>query len=160
MVKYLHEALVMLKPYEALPQKYPFLMIDKVIETIHLKYSKSLKNVSINEPYFQGHFPGHPIVPGVLLIEMCLQNAQLIFMPSEVNKDLSDYEQGQRGYVVMIDKFKFNRPAYPGDQLIIESTVDAMAVQMAKVKCIIKKEDNTTIAKGTVSVVLPKREDI
>jgi 3-hydroxyacyl-[acyl-carrier-protein] dehydratase len=149
----------MLKPYEALPQKYPFLMIDKVIEVDHLKYCKSLKNVSINEPYFQGHFPDHPMVPGVLLIEMCLQNAQLIFMPMEVEQNSSEYEKGQRGYVVMIDKFKFKTPVYPGDQLIIESRIDLMGHQMAKVKCVITKDDNITVAKGMVSVVLPQREE-
>ncbi|MFW5927421.1 MAG: 3-hydroxyacyl-ACP dehydratase FabZ [Wenzhouxiangella sp.] len=106
------------KILELLPHRYPFLLVDRVLE-----YSlenppeiRALKNVTINEPFFQGHFPGHPVMPGVLLLEAMAQAAGcLAHLAREANG-----EDNRLYYLVKIDKARFNRVVVPGDQLIFE----------------------------------------
>ncbi|HEY1904035.1 MAG TPA: 3-hydroxyacyl-ACP dehydratase FabZ [Terracidiphilus sp.] len=100
-----------------LPHRYPFLLIDRVVEFERLKRVVALKNVSINEPHFQGHFPGAPIMPGVLVIEAMAQ-AGAILMLSE----LPDREK-KLAVFTGIDNAKFRRQVVPGDQLRIEVDV-------------------------------------
>lgn len=100
-----------------LPQRYPFLMIDKVIK-INDKKIVALKNVSNNEPYFQGHFPGNPIMPGVLILEAMIQTGNLL--PAEVN---TDSREDYVGYVTAIDKVKFKKPVVPGDHLYLTVSI-------------------------------------
>jgi 3-hydroxyacyl-[acyl-carrier-protein] dehydratase len=100
-----------------LPHRYPFLLIDRVVEFERLKRVVALKNVSINEPHFQGHFPGAPIMPGVLVIEAMAQ-AGAILMLSE----LPDREK-KLAVFTGIDNAKFRRQVVPGDQLRIEVEV-------------------------------------
>jgi len=98
-----------------LPHRYPFLLVDRIVEHELGKKIVGLKNVTINEPFFQGHFPGYPVMPGVLIIEAMAQvGGILAYMASsdEIRKKLC--------YFVGIDNAKFRRPVMPGDQLRIE----------------------------------------
>jgi len=103
--------------FKILPQRYPFLMIDKIIRATD-KEIITLKNVSNNEPYFQGHFPGNPIMPGVLILEAMIQTGNLL--PAEVSTTShKDYV----GYVTTIDKVKFRKPVVPGDHLYLKVSI-------------------------------------
>ena len=100
-----------------LPHRYPFLLVDRVVESKPGKRLVALKNVTINEPYFQGHFPTKPVMPGVLLIEGMAQATGLLAMESaEVPKEAIYY-------LVGVDKARFKRPVVPGDQLVFEVEV-------------------------------------
>ncbi len=102
---------------QLLPHRYPFLLVDRILEFEKGERMVGLKNVTINEPFFQGHFPGHPIMPGVLLIEAVAQvSAVLAFKSAEGNA-------GNLVYFMGIDKAKFRKPVVPGDQLRMEVTV-------------------------------------
>ena len=102
---------------EILPHRYPFLMIDRIIEFERQKRVVAVKNVSINEPYFQGHFPGAPIMPGVLVIEAMAQ-AGAVLMLSEMPD-----RENKLAVFTGIDNAKFRRQVVPGDQLRIEVDV-------------------------------------
>ena len=100
-----------------LPHRYPFLLVDRVLESEPGKRLVAMKNVSINEPFFQGHFPSKPVMPGVLLIEAMAQATGLLAMESaEVPKEAIYY-------LVGVDKARFKRPVVPGDQLVFEVEV-------------------------------------
>ena len=101
------------KIMELLPHRYPFLLIDRIIEFEKGKNITALKNVTINEPFFQGHFPGHPIMPGVLIVEAMAQAGGILTILS-----LPDELQGQLIYFMGMDKVKFRKPVVPGDQII------------------------------------------
>jgi beta-hydroxyacyl-ACP dehydratase FabZ len=99
-----------------LPHRYPFLMIDRILEFEVDKRIVGLKNVTINEPFFQGHFPGHPIMPGVLLLEAMAQTGGVMALMS-----LSPEERKKKViYFMSIDKAKFRKPVTPGDQVRFE----------------------------------------
>ena len=100
-----------------LPHRYPFLFVDAIVEMERLKRVVGIKNVTINESYFQGHFPGQPIMPGVLIIESMAQTGGLLLLqevPDRENKLL---------YFVAVDGARFRRPVVPGDQLKVEMKV-------------------------------------
>lgn len=102
-----------------LPHRYPFLMVDRVIECVPGKYVHALKNVTFNEPYFPGHFPHRPLMPGVMIIEALAQAAGILaFKTAKVVPDTST-----RFYFVAIDKARFRKPVEPGDQLILNVTL-------------------------------------
>ncbi len=99
-----------------LPHRYPFLLIDRIVEFEEGKSAKGLKNVTINEPFFLGHFPGHPIMPGVLIIEAMAQvGGVLAFKSANVNNKVV--------YFMGIDNARFRKPVLPGDTLEINMTV-------------------------------------
>ena len=100
-----------------LPHRYPFLLVDAIEEMEQWKRIVGIKNVTINESYFQGHFPGKPIMPGVLIIESMAQTGGLLLL-----KEVSDREK-KLLYFVAIDNARFRRPVVPGDQLRIEMKV-------------------------------------
>ncbi len=102
---------------EFLPHRYPFLLIDRIVEFERAKRAVAIKNVSINEPYFQGHFPGHPIMPGVLVVEAMAQ-AGAVLMLAEIPD-----RQTKLAVFTGIDNAKFRRQVVPGDQLRIEVDV-------------------------------------
>jgi 3-hydroxyacyl-[acyl-carrier-protein] dehydratase len=100
-----------------LPHRHPFLMVDTIIEMERLKRIVGMKNVSINEAYFQGHFPGKPIMPGVLVIEALAQTGGLLLL-----LEVPDREE-KLLYFVAVDNARFRRPVVPGDQLRLEVNV-------------------------------------
>ena len=101
-----------------LPHGYPFLLVDRIVELEIGKRIVGIKNVTINEPFFQGHFPGQPIMPGVLIVEAMAQTAGVLAfksMPEEFKKKVV--------YFMGIDKVRFRRPVQPGDQVRMEMVV-------------------------------------
>lgn len=108
------------KILKKLPHRYPFLLVDRVIEFEKDKRIKALKNITINEPYFGGHFPARPVMPGVLILEALAQTAALLSFES-AGQDIAD---DMVVYFVGIDAARFKRPVEPGDQLILEAWLD------------------------------------
>lgn len=102
------------KVMEYLPHRYPFLLIDRVIESEDDNYLSALKNVTVNEPFFQGHFPGQPIMPGVLILEAMAQATGLLAFSS-----MNDGHESKLYMLVGIDKSRFRGQVIPGDQLIL-----------------------------------------
>jgi len=120
---------------KALPHRYPFLLVDKVLDFEPFEYLKAIKNVSINEPYFQGHFPGMPIMPGVLMLEALAQAGGVLF-----SKSLTPEPDHQFVFFFAgIDNVKFKQIVVPGDQLTIH------------IKLLVKK-NNFWRMQGTVHV--------
>jgi 3-hydroxyacyl-[acyl-carrier-protein] dehydratase len=113
------EDLAISKILQTMPHRYPFLLIDRVIEYTPFESIKALKNVSINEPFFQGHFPGHPIMPGVLILEAMAQaTGMLAFYSNQARGD-----RGNVYYLVGVDKARFKQPVTAGDQLVLKATL-------------------------------------
>ena len=102
-----------------LPHRYPFLLVDRVIEIELGKYIKAYKNVTTNEPFFMGHFPGKQVMPGVLILEAMAQASGILGFKTMGKKP----EEGSIYYFVGADSLRFKRPAVPGDQIILESKV-------------------------------------
>lgn len=101
-----------------LPHRYPFLLVDRVTECVPGEYLNALKNVTVNEPFFQGHFPQRPVMPGVIILEAMAQATGLLaFATAGTPDDDTLY------YLVGIDKARFRRPVEPGDQLILKATL-------------------------------------
>lgn len=117
-----------------LPHRYPFLLIDRVLELELGKSIVALKNVTYNEPQFTGHFPEQPIMPGVLIVEALAQATGILAFKSEVGKPID----GQIYMLVGIDKVRFKRMVEPGDQLRLEVEVLAVKRGIWKFKCIAK----------------------
>jgi 3-hydroxyacyl-[acyl-carrier-protein] dehydratase len=109
----------MLAILKRLPHRFPFLLVDRVLECQPGKSIRALKNVTYNEPFFPGHFPGRPVMPGVMVIEALAQAAGILcFVTVDKFPD-----ENTRFYFAGIDKARFRRPVVPGDQLILEATV-------------------------------------
>ncbi len=104
---------------DTLPHRYPFLLIDKIEELEMGKRVVGIKNVTMNEPFFQGHFPGHPIMPGVLILEAMAQTGGMLALKSVPQ----DQVKNKVLYFMSIDKAKFRKPVIPGDQLRFEIDV-------------------------------------
>ena len=113
-----------------LPHRYPILLVDRVLEIEKGKRIKALKNVSIHEPFFTGHFPHHPVMPGVLMLEALAQTAAILSF------DAMDSESDDKTvyYFAGIDGARFKRPVEPGDQLILDVTLDRMRSGIYKYK--------------------------
>src|ERR1041384_2010913 len=105
--------------FKILPHRYPFLLIDRVVEIVRKQRIVAIKNVTINEPFFQGHFPNMPIMPGVLIVEAIAQTGGALLLPEVENRD--DMLMVFTG----IERARFRRPVVPGDQLRIEVEVKA-----------------------------------
>ena len=106
---------------DLLPHRYPFLLVDRILDFEKDQKLKALKNVSFNEPFFQGHFPNQPVMPGVLVVEALAQATGLLALESNPNIAASDAIY----MLVGVDKARFKRPVRPGDQLILQ--VEQMA---------------------------------
>ncbi len=112
-----------------LPHRYPFLLVDRILERGEREgqpYVKALKNVSVNEPYFQGHFPGRPIMPGVLQIE-ALAQASIFLLEDQM-------PEGSLAFLAGVEGVRFKKPVVPGDQLILESQLEFFRRNLGKVK--------------------------
>jgi len=103
-----------------LPHRYPFLLVDRVIECVKGESIRAIKNVTMNEPFFPGHFPYRPVMPGVIIIEALAQAAGILAF---VSAGVTPNEQ-TRFYFVSIDKARFRKPVEPGDQLLLSATVE------------------------------------
>jgi 3-hydroxyacyl-[acyl-carrier-protein] dehydratase len=125
------------KILKQLPHRYPILLVDRVLELEKGVRIKALKNVSINEPHFQGHFPHRPVMPGVLMLEALAQAAALLAFDTlgETPDDQTVY------YFAGIDGARFKRPVEPGDQLILEVELDRMKAGLFKFKARAKVGD-------------------
>jgi 3-hydroxyacyl-[acyl-carrier-protein] dehydratase len=107
---------------ERLPHRFPFLLVDRVIEIELGKRIVALKNVTINEPFFPGHFPHHPVMPGVLIVEAMAQAAGILGLVS--NDTGGSAPRNTVIYLAGIDEARFKRPVVPGDQLILTATIE------------------------------------
>jgi len=131
-----------------MPHAFPFRMIDRILEIEKGRRAIALKNVSIDEPYFLGHFQNDPVMPGVLVLEAMAQTGGLAFQ--------SSFENGEEGIPVLarVEEFRLKRRVIPGDQLIIEAEVLHVFSNLAKVK-VLARVEGEIIAEGTL--VLAKR---
>ncbi len=102
---------------ELLPHRYPMLMIDRIVDMKGSESAIGIKNVSANEPFFQGHFPGHPVMPGVLIVEAMAQTAGALVL-----NGLGDKAAGKIVYFMTIDRARFRKPVMPGDVLKVHVT--------------------------------------
>jgi len=128
---------------ERLPHAFPFRMIDRILEIEKGKKAVALKNVSIDEPYFLGHFPKEPILPGVLIVEAMAQTGGLAFQ--------SSFEKEEEGIPVLarVEEFRLKKSVIPGDQLIIEAEILHIFSGMAKVK-VLARVEGEIVAEGTL----------
>jgi 3-hydroxyacyl-[acyl-carrier-protein] dehydratase len=127
----------------SLPHAFPFRMIDRILSIEKGKRATALKNVSLDEPYFLGHFPKEPVLPGVLILEAMAQTGGLAFE--------SSFEKGEEGVPVLasIEEFRLKRRVIPGDRLIIDAEVLRIFSNLAKVKVLVRVGEET-VAEGTL----------
>jgi beta-hydroxyacyl-ACP dehydratase FabZ len=116
------------KILELLPHRYPFLLVDRVLEVEGTRKIVGLKNVTFNEPFFQGHFPGHPVMPGVLIIEAMAQTGGLLLMDQIPDRGAKVV------YFMALDNVKFRKPVVPGDQLRMEVEMLQFRGKVARMK--------------------------
>ena len=136
-----------------LPHRPPFLLIDKVTATDCETYVEAVKNVTMNEPFFVGHFPGEPVMPGVLIMEALAQAAAIVVLTNPKFKGLIPY-------FMTMDKVKFRKPVVPGDQLVLR--VETIAMRSTTGKCsAVALVDGKKVAEGELqfAVVVPKKEE-
>lgn len=130
---------------EYLPQRYPLLMIDRVLECEPGKRILALKNVTMNEPHFPGHFPGRPIMPGVLILEAMAQAAGILVFRTRGSKPSANTVY----YYAGIDEARFKRPVVPGDRLEIQAVILAHKRSIWKFSCE-ARVDGTTVADAVI----------
>jgi 3-hydroxyacyl-[acyl-carrier-protein] dehydratase len=132
-----------------LPHRYPILMVDRVLELEHGKRIKALKNVTINEPYFVGHFPHRPVMPGVMMLEALAQAAALL------SYDAVDARPDDKSvyYFAGIDSARFKRPVEPGDQMILDVILDRMKSNIFKFHARASVDGETAVEAGLMCAV-------
>ncbi|MEO7714999.1 MAG: 3-hydroxyacyl-ACP dehydratase FabZ [Capsulimonas sp.] len=135
---------------EILPHRYPFLLVDRVLELDPGKRAVGIKNVTVNEEFFQGHFPQRPIMPGVLVIEAMAQIGGIMILAVEEHR-------GKLAFLGTIDNAKFRRPIVPGDTLNIEVVLIRARGNTGKVHCTARVEDQV-VAEAEIMFVLSKPE--
>ncbi len=133
---------------EMVPHRYPFLLIDRVENIVKGVSATGVKNVTINEPHFQGHFPRQPVMPGVLIVEAMAQTAAVLVVHT-----LGEDARGRLVYFMSIDGARFRRPVTPGDQLKLEMTVLQNRRNVWKIagKALV---DGKVVAEGSVAAML------
>jgi len=131
-----------------LPHRYPFLLVDRIVDMDGDRSAVGIKNVTANEPYFQGHFPGNPVMPGVLLIEGMAQTAGALCM-----RFIDEFEEPPLVYFMAIDKARFRRPVIPGDTVHyhVEKMRSRGRVWRFKARAIV---DENLVAEAEVSAVI------
>ena len=135
---------------KVLPHRYPFLLVDRILEIEEGRRIVGLKNVTINEPFFQGHFPGHPIMPGVLIIEAMAQVGGMLLMGS-----VEDPES-KVVYFMSLDNVKFRRPVRPGDQLRFELEVNQIRGVVCKMRGV-AKVDGEVVTEADMAAMVRDR---
>ena len=132
---------------KTLPHRYPFLLVDRILEIEAGKRIVGLKNVTINEPFFQGHFPGHPIMPGVLIIEAMAQVGGMLLMGQ-----LADHES-KVVYFMSLDNVKFRRPVKPGDQIRFELEMTQIRGMVCKMRGLAKVDGDVVCEADMAAMV-------
>lgn len=135
----------------AIPHRYPFLLIDRVEDLVRNRSATGVKNVSVNENFFQGHFPGHPVMPGVLIIESMAQTAAVL-----VVETLGPDAAGKLVYFMSIEGAKFRRPVVPGDQLRIHIAKERSRGNVWKFSAV-AKVDGIAVAEATYAAMIMDR---
>jgi 3-hydroxyacyl-[acyl-carrier-protein] dehydratase len=135
----------------AIPHRYPFLLIDRVVDVVHNRSAIGIKNVSVNESFFAGHFPDHPVMPGVLIIESMAQTAAVL-----VVETLGPNAAGKLVYFMSIESAKFRRPVVPGDQLRIHVTKERNRGNVWKFNAI-ARVDGVSVAEATYAAMIMDR---
>ena len=137
---------------EILPHRYPFLLIDRVVEIDPGQRVVAIRNVTANEPQFTGHFPGRPIMPGVLMVEALAQTAGIAVLT------LDEY-RGKLGLFAGIDDCRFKRLVQPGDTLRLEVTVEKLRGMFGRVRAVASVEDEVAV-EAVLSIIIPLDQDI
>ena len=135
-----------------LPHRYPFLLVDRVVELEPGARAVGIKQVSANEPQFTGHFPGRPIMPGVLMVEALAQTAGIAVLT------LAEY-RGKIGLFAGIDECRFRRLVVPGDTLRLEVTVEKLRGMFGRVKALATVDDEVAV-EATLSIIIPRDQEI
>ena len=135
----------------AIPHRYPFLMIDRVVDVVRNRSAIGIKNVSVNEQFFQGHFPGHPVMPGVLIIESMAQTAAVL-----VVETLGPDAAGKVVYFMSVEGAKFRRPVVPGDQVRIHCTKERNRGNVWKFHAV-ARVDGVSVAEATYAAMIMAR---
>ena len=135
----------------AIPHRYPFLMIDRVVDVVPNRSAVGVKNVSVNESFFAGHFPNHPVMPGVLSIESMAQTAAVL-----VVETLGPASAGKVVYFMSIEGAKFRRPVVPGDQLRIHVTKERNRGNVWKFNAV-ARVDGVSVAEATYAAMIMER---
>jgi 3-hydroxyacyl-[acyl-carrier-protein] dehydratase len=135
----------------AIPHRYPFLMIDRVVDVVRDRSAVGIKNVSVNESFFQGHFPNHPVMPGVLIIECMAQTAAVL-----VVETLGPESAGKVVYFMSIEAAKFRRPVVPGDQLRIHVEKERNRGNVWKFHAV-ARVDGVSVAEATYAAMIMDR---
>ncbi len=136
---------------QAIPHRYPFLMVDRVVELVTNQSAIGIKNVSVNEAFFQGHFPNHPVMPGVLIIEAMAQTAAIL-----VVETLGPDAAGRVVYFMSVEGAKFRRPVIPGDQLRIHCTKQRNRGNVWKFHAV-ARVDGVSVAEATYAAMIMDR---
>jgi len=136
---------------QAIPHRYPFLLIDRVVEVVHNGSAVGIKNVSVNESFFAGHFPNHPVMPGVLIIESMAQTAAVL-----VVETLGPEAQGKVVYFMSIEGAKFRRPVVPGDQMRVHVTKERNRGNVWKFHGV-ARVDGVAVAEATFAAMIMDR---
>ena len=139
---------------EILPHRYPILLVDRILEYEEGKRIVGLKNVSVNEPVFQGHFPGFPLFPGVYILEAMAQVGGILMIKS-LNLEIGKYAVVFAG----IDGARFKKPVFPGDTLILELEVITLKKALSKMKGV-AKVNGEVVAEATLLAAARKLEDV
>ncbi len=132
----------------AIPHRFPFLMLDRVVDLVPNHSATGIKNVTVNEPFFQGHFPGHPVMPGVMIIESMAQTAAVL-----VVQTLGPEAAGRIVYFMTLENAKFRRPVLPGDQLHIHIIKERQRGTVWKFRAT-ARVDGTSVAEATYSAMI------
>lgn len=136
---------------QAIPHRFPFLMVDRVVDVMADESAVGIKNVSINEQFFQGHFPAHPVMPGVLIIESMAQTAAVL-----VVETLGPSAAGKLVYFMSVEGAKFRRPVVPGDQMRIHVKKERSRGAVWKFSAE-AKVDGTVVAEATYAAMILDR---
>ena len=142
--------LTILEIMKLLPHRYPMLLVDRIVEIEERRRIVGIKNVTINEPFFQGHFPGHPIMPGVLIIEAMAQVGGMLLMGTV------DEPENKVVYFMSLDNVKFRRPVKPGDQLRFELELLQVRGTMAKMNGV-ARVDGEVVAEAEMGAMVRDR---
>ncbi|WP_273723415.1 3-hydroxyacyl-ACP dehydratase FabZ [Bartonella sp. AU18XJBT] len=134
-----------------LPHRYPFLLIDRIVDIDGEQGAIGIKNITINEPHFTGHFPAKPVMPGVLILEAMAQTAGAIALLNLGNK------QTNLVYLMTVDKAKFRKPVMPGDQLKIHVQLLKKRSGMRRFSCVAKVED-VRVAEAEIAAMIVEEE--